>query len=296
MNISEGRDFEKLQSVARAIESVPGSYLLNCAEDPDHHRAVFTFVGRPSSIGQGALAAIRKAAALIDLTQHRGVHPRIGAVDVVPFVPLEGVTMEQCVGIAHALGQRVALELSIPVYFYGEAAQSPERRDLAYIRRGEFEQLLHEIRRDPSRSPDVGPARLHPQAGAVAIGARPLLIAFNVFLDTSDVKVARQIARRIREKNRGLPGVRALGFYLPTRKQVQVSTNVTDYRRAALVDVYDRVCEEASRLGAQAVSSEIVGLVPRGALPESSEQRLRLEKFHAGLLLENRLEEVLADR
>ncbi len=292
MNVSEGKDSAKLQAIAAEIEGAAESYLLSCAPDGDHHRAVYSFIGTPVSILAATFAAIHKAVDLIDLGNHRGVHPRIGAVDVVPFVPLKGVSMQKCVELARRLGKKVAHKLQIPVYLYERAALRPERRSLSQIRKGGFELLLHQVV-DPSRRPDFGPLRLHPSAGATVIGARDPLIAFNIYLNASEAGVAKKIAARIRETSRGLPGVRALGFLLPSRNQAQVSTNVTNYRQTPLLAVYEKVCEEASRLGYQVVSSEVIGLVPREALPNSVLRHLRLENFHPGLVLESRISEVL---
>lgn len=293
MNVSEGRDPAKLRAIAGAIQSVSGAFLLHWSADTDHHRAVFSFMGGLESIGVAAFAAARQAVSLIDLRTHRGVHPRMGAVDVVPFVPLNRVSLEQCVEIAVRLGEKVAADLGVPVYLYGRAARTPERENLAWIRRGEFESLMREIAEDPARRPDFGEARLHPTAGATAIGARDHLIAFNLYLNTDDQGVARKIAANIREARGGLPGVKALGFYLPRRGRAQVSVNITDYRRTSLLDVYEAVRRQARLWGAEVSGSEIVGLVPRAALPEAALEGLQLENFQANQILEDRLAEVL---
>lgn len=293
MNVSEGRDAEKLQAIASAIEAVADCRLLSYVADFDHNRAVFSSIGTISSVSTAAFEAIQKGMELIDLREHRGVHPRLGAVDVVPFVPLRNATMDDCVEIARHLGSKVASELDLPVYLYEYAALRPERRNLSEIRKGEFEQLLRQIETDPLRRPDFGPLRVHPSAGAVTIGARDLLIAFNIFLGTTDLAIARQIARSVRERDGGLPGIRALGLYLPMRNQAQVSTNVTRYHETSLLQVLERVNQEAARLGVEATSSEIVGLVPRDALPESAEAKLKLETFHPAQVLEDRIAEVL---
>ena len=293
MNISEGRDPTKLQAIAEAIEAVGESYLLSQASDPDHHRTVYSFIGTPASILPAAFATIEKAVDLIDLRTHRGVHPRIGAVDVVPFIPLKGVSMQKCVKLAHQLGKKVASQLQIPVYLYAEAAPHSQRRRLSRIRKGGFEELIHRVTSDPARSPDLGALRLHPSAGAMAIGARRLLVAFNIYLNSSEVQAAKEIAGRIRETGGGLPGVQALGFFLPSRNQAQVSINVTNYRQTPLLTVYEKVREEASQLGLQVVSSELIGLVPQEAFPDSTHELLQLENFHPGLVLENRISEIL---
>ena len=289
MNVSEGRDLSRLQKIAQSIQAVPDAFLLDCHADADHHRSVFSAIGTPASVAEAALAAVEAAVGLIDLRKHKGVHPRIGAVDVLPFVPIRDVSMEECICIAHETGREIARRWEIPVYFYGEAALTPSRRSLAEIRRGQFEGLSKEILENPRRRPDCGPSRLHPTAGAIAVGARIPLIAFNIYLDVPDPDPARQIAFRVREGGGGLPGIRALGLYLERRQGAQVSMNVTDYRTAGLVDVFNRVREEARRLGCDVASSEIVGLVPQDALPEDTVEHIHLEGFAASKVLENRI-------
>ena len=293
MNVSEGRDPRVISAVARALSDA-GASLLNVSSDPDHNRSVFSLVASRPVIEQAAFDAIRVAIGLIDLRRHSGAHPRIGAVDVVPFIPIEGVTMADCVALARHLGPRVANELGVPVYLYEEAALRRDLSQLPDIRRGGFEGLLKAVETDPARRPDFGGPRLHPSAGAVIIGARRLLIAFNVFLDTVDVGKARQIARAIREKDGGLPWVRALGFLLPSRGRAQVSVNLRDFRVTPLIEVWKKICEEASRLGVRPVSSELIGLAPAAALPPNPVEALRLQHFHAGLVLETRIREALA--
>ncbi len=296
MNISEGRVVAKIDAIANRIRSHSNSFLLNISSDPDHHRTVFSFIGTPASISDAAFAATTKAMALIDLTQHKGVHPRIGAVDVIPFVPVQGVSMDLCVKIAHRLAERIGRELQIPVYLYGEAAIRPACENLAHIREGEFEKLGGTIAQNPSRKPDFGPNRIHPTAGGVAVGARPTLIAFNVYLESSEVEIARGIAATIRERGGGLPGVRALGFHIAHRNQAQVSMNVTNYRQSSLVMIFDRICSEAHRLKVGVDSSEIVGLVPHDALGENAVEALRLKVFDPDQILENCIGRVLEDR
>ncbi|MFQ5739584.1 MAG: glutamate formimidoyltransferase [Acidobacteriota bacterium] len=294
-NISEGRNPETIAAIAEAIQKVPHAFLLDCSSDFDHHRSVYTFAGPPEPVSEAAFAAIRTAVERIDLRCHQGVHPRIGAADVVPLIPLRGVTMEECIELARLLGRKAAARLSLPVYLYQHAALNPGRRELAEIRRGGFERLREEICRDPKRQPDFGPPQLHPRAGATVIGARGLLIAFNIYLRTSDVSVARQIACQVRESGGGLPGVKALGFYLARRHQTQVSMNLTDFRRTPPAKVFERVRREGRKLKVDVDSSEIVGLVPEAALPPGLEIELRVENFHPGLILENRIEEALED-
>ncbi len=293
MNISEGRDEGKLRAIATVLQKSSSSYLLGYDSDPDHHRTVFSFIGTPRSIDRSAFLAIKTAVQLIDLRVHEGAHPRIGAADVVPFVPITGVSMPTCVQIARQLAGKVAQELDIPVYLYGAAAMRPERQNLAAIRRGGLKKLLHEIETNPSRQPDLGPHRLHPSTGATTIGVRGPLIAFNVYLDSPDAVAAQKIARRVRESNGGLPAVQALGFLITSRNQAQVSMNLTDYRRSSLWKAFRTVCTLAREFEIRVASSEIVGLVPRNALKGFSVNDLRLENFHPGLILENRIAEVI---
>ncbi|MDA2933763.1 glutamate formimidoyltransferase [Acidobacteria bacterium AH-259-D05] len=293
INISEGRDANKLEAIATEIEAIANSFLLSYSADRDHHRSVFSFIGTPCSIFDAAFAATKKAVQLIDLRRHRGVHPRIGAVDVIPFVPIQGVSMDQCVEIARRLGEKIGLELEIPVYLYAEAARSPDFQNLAVVRKGQFEELKKQIKTDPQKKPDFGPTRIHPTAGGIVVGARQPLIAFNVYLNSSDVGVARRIAARIRESEGGLPGVKALGFYIEHQGLVQVSMNVTDYRQTSLLEIFLRVREEAQQLQTEVVCSEIVGLIPQDALDEETIQTLRFEDFDQSQILETRIAEVL---
>ncbi len=293
MNVSEGRRRTVLGDIGAVIESTPHTFLLDVSADPDHNRTVFTFISTPQKIEEAAMKAIGKTVEAIDLRRHSGVHPRIGAADVVPFVPIEGVTIQECVELAHRLGNRVADELHVPVFFYEYAALRPERKNLAEIRRGGLEGLRRAIGEDPSRRPDVGPSRLHPTAGAAAIGVRDPLIAFNVYLETENVGAARRIARLIRERDGGLPAVKALGLFIKRRGQAQVSMNLTDFRRTSPAVAFQRILEEADRCGVRVACSELIGLAPRAALPEGSEKALRIENFDARMILENRIEEAL---
>ncbi len=290
-NFSEGRDEAVVAELARAADSVPGAAVLDVHRDASHHRSVITLAGEPAAVAEAAFRSVQAATRLIDLRSHAGEHPRIGAADVVPFVPLEGVSMERCVELARATGRRIAGELDVPVYLYGEAARSPERRTLAAIRRGGFEGLARAIRTDGSRAPDLGPARLHPTAGATAVGARPVLVAYNVLLDTDRVEVAREIAREIRASGGGLPAVQALGFSVDGR--AQVSTNLLDVDTTPPVAVFDEVRERAARRGLEVAGSEIVGLIPARALPPDPERRLRLGEPAGPHVLERRIEEAL---
>ena len=292
MNVSEGRDTLKLETIARKIEAVPSAFLLDHSADPDHHRTVFSFIGTPSSIFDASFAAVKKAGQLIDMREHQGVHPRIGAVDVVPFVPVQNVSMKECVAVAHRLGKKISQTLQIPVYFYAEAALSPDREHLSGIRKDQFEGLHVRIKSDPRRKPDLGPCRLHPTAGATAIGARQPLIAFNIYLNTSDVGQARKIAGLIRESGGGLAGVKALGLYIERKGLAQVSMNVTHYRKTSLLKIFKKVQKEARRLQTEPVWSEIIGLVPRDAINPRTIGTLHLESFHSGQILENKIAEV----
>lgn len=264
--------------------------VLNRHIDPDHNRSVITFVAPPEVIIDAALRAVAAAAQLIDLRKHAGEHPRIGATDVLPFVPVSGVTIEQCVAIAHEAGKRIWRELSIPVYFYERAALRPDRKRLEHVRGKGFEWLRNEIRTNPERRPDVGDPKLHESAGAIAVGARPFLIAFNVNLCTDDLSIAQKISRVVRERDGGLPFVKALGFELKSRGLVQVSMNLIDYEQTTIAMAFDAVYAEANRLGVEIAGAEIVGLVPRAALDRSAAYFPLIENFHETLVLEKLLE------
>lgn len=285
-NFSEGRRQEIIDQIVQAIAGVEEVRVLDVEWDADHNRSVVTFAGSPGGVEEAAFRAIETAARLIDMDEHRGEHPRIGATDVVPFVPIRGVTMADCVAIARRLGERVGKELGIPVYLYGEAATRPERQDLAYIRRGEYEGLKESIATDPDRAPDFGPARLG-KAGATVIGARPPLIAYNVYLSTDDVRIAKKIARAVRHSSGGLRYVKALGLLVQGR--AQVSMNLTDYRRTPIPRVMELIRREAARYGVSVVSSEIVGLVPEEALLDAALYYLQLDGFSCDRILERRL-------
>lgn len=287
-NIAEGRDPGVVRAVAEAFTSAGGT-LLDVSSDADHHRSVITFAGLPSEVVEGAVRGARAAQQAIDLTRHRGAHPRMGATDVVPFVPLGRATMGHAVAAAERAAERIASELGIPTFLYGEAARAPARRDLAWVRKGEFEGLSQSVPTDPERVPDFGPRRLHPTAGASAVGARFFLIAYNVNLDTRDLTVAKRIAKEIREKDGGLPGVKALGFDLAERGLVQVSMNLVDYRRTSPAQVYDVIAAKAAALGVEVVESELVGLIPEAAVPPGFAERVRLAGFHADQVVEQRL-------
>lgn len=288
-NFSEGRDPARVEEIAAAITSVPGVVLLDREMDSDHNRSVLTFAGPPEAVLEAAFRGVERAVALIDLNRHEGVHPRIGAADVVPFVPIEGVTMEDCVRLAERLGEAVWQRLGVPVYFYEAAARRPDRVNLENIRRGQFEGLREEVLSNPDRAPDVGEPRLHPTAGAVVIGARKFLIAYNINLGTADVEIAKKIARAIRFSSGGFRYVKAMGVPLASRNLAQVSMNLTDFEQTPVHRVFEAVRTEAARYGVDIVGSEIVGLIPRRAIEMAADFYLRCENFSSDLVLENRL-------
>jgi glutamate formiminotransferase len=261
--------------------------------DADHNRSVITFAGSPRAVAEAAVRGVIKAVELIDLTRHEGVHPRVGAADVVPFVPVEGVTLKDCVELAHLVGEEIWAKAGVPVYFYEAAAKVPDRVRLENVRRGQFERLREEVRTIPARRPDVGLPELHPTAGATVVGARKFLIAYNVNLATSDVSVASRIARKIRASSGGFQHVKALGLTLASRGQVQVSMNLTDYELTPMHVVYEAIRREAALAGVDVADSEIVGLIPRTALEEAARAALRIDGFHPSVVLENRIADVL---
>lgn len=278
--------------MAQAIRSVETACVLDTHIDPDHNRSVITFVAAPEMIVEAAVRAVGLAAELIDMRGHTGVHPRLGATDVLPFIPISGITMADCVTLAHTAGARIARELSIPVYFYERAALRPERVNLEDVRRGALELLREQIAVEPSRAPDVrppGPLRVHETAGAIAIGARPFLIAFNINLGTADVLIARKIARAVRARGGGLPFIKALGFELSTRELAQVSMNIVNYEVTGVAAAYEAVRREAAAAGVEIVSTELVGLIPEQALDREAEYFRKLENFSEDKVLEHRL-------
>jgi len=290
-NFSEGRRPEVLDAIVAAMAAVEGVRLLDREMDADHNRAVVTIVGEPEAVLEGAFRGVAKARDLIDLRTHKGEHPRMGATDVVPFVPVAGVTMDDCAELARRLGRRVGDELGIPVFLYEAAATRPDRENLADVRKGQFEGLAHEIGTNPARDPDFGPRKIHPSAGALAVGARQFLVAYNINLGTTDLSIAKAIAKAIRHANGGLRYVKAMGFELQDRGIVQVSINMVDFRGTPLFRVFEMVKSEAERYGVPVVGSEIVGLVPGDALIDCAQFYLRLENFTKGQVLENRLSE-----
>ena len=285
-NFSEVRRPEIVEQIVQPIATVSHVRVLDVESDADHNRSVITFMGQSTAVEEAAFRAIGRAAELIDMAQHTGGHPRMGATDVVPFVPVSGVSMEECVEIARRLGKRVGEELSIPVYLYEEAATRPERRNLAHIRRGEYEAIRVEAGSVATREPDFGPRELG-TAGATAIGARAPLIAFNVYLNTDDVKIAKAIAKSIRHSSGGLRHVKALGLLVEGR--AQVSMNLTNYAKTPILLIMDLIRSEAARWGAAVVESEIVGLAPADALIDAALSALQLHGFQSEQILENRV-------
>ncbi|CAN5288301.1 hypothetical protein BH18ACI2_BH18ACI2_15540 [soil metagenome] len=289
-NFSEGRKTETVARLCDVIESVGRAWVLDTHVDADHNRSVITFVAEPESVVEAAVRAARVAVELIDLRRHVGQHPRIGALDVLPFVPVRGVEMAVCVALAHEAGERIWQELGVPVYFYESAARRSERANLENVRpRGGFELLREEIGVRPERAPDVGEARLHESAGACAVGARPLLVAYNINLQTAEVEIARRITRVVRGRDGGLRYLKALGFELPGRGLTQVSMNLVRFERTSLHHAFAAVKQEAARWGVAVVGSEIVGLVPQAALDAAAEYCLQIENYGPESVLENRI-------
>ncbi len=282
-NFSEGRDAGVIDAIARAITDVPGVALLDRHADPDHNRAVMTFAGPPQEVGAAAFGAVRAAVGLIDLNRHQGVHPRIGAADVVPFVPLRGVGMDAAVAVAEETAQRIWRELCVPVYLYEYAAHLPEHSRLEQVRR--------EVRSNPERRPDLGGPQFHPTAGATVAGARKLLVAYNINLRTADIEIARRVARAVRASSGGLPGVKALGLYLPSRGMAQVSMNLTNYKLTPPQRAFEVVRVEAARWGAELAGAELIGLVPELALAAGSEWLDQVANRARNPILERRLAE-----
>ncbi len=287
-NFSDGRRPEVVAAIVAAIAAVPGATVLDQTSDADHNRSVITFAGEVEPVAEAAFQAVRCAAELIDMNEHTGQHPRVGATDVLPFVPLSGATLEQCVALARAVGQRIGDELGIPVYLYEAAATRPERAALPNLRKGEYEGLRDAIGSDPSRAPDFGPARLG-SAGATIVGARQPLIAYNVYLNTADVSIAKQIAKSIRGSSGGLRGVRALGLLVDGR--AQVSMNLVDFHTTPVHRVVELVAREAAAYGALIAESELIGLIPEDALIDAARYYLRLHKMTDDQLLERRVRE-----
>jgi glutamate formiminotransferase/formiminotetrahydrofolate cyclodeaminase len=293
-NFSEGRDAARVEAIVAAMKDGTGVWILDREMDPDHNRSVVTLAGEPEAVAEAVLRGVGRAAELIDLREHQGAHPRLGATDVVPFVPVQGITLEECVALAHRVGREIWERYRIPVYFYEAAALRADRVNLEDVRRGQFEGLREEVLRNPERAPDVGGPALHPSAGATIVGARKFLIAYNINLGTSDLSVARNIARAVRFSSGGLRFVKAMGVELTTRGIVQVSMNLTDFEQTPIYRVFELVRREAERYGVAVVGSEIVGLVPGRALEMAADFYLRLEHFQPEQIFERRLAAALA--
>ena len=289
-NFSEGRRPEVIEAITAEVKNIPGVKLLDVKADASHNRVVVTFVGEPQAAKQAAFNACKKAAELIDMEKHHGEHPRIGATDVIPFIPVKNMTMEECVQLADELAQEIAEKLEIPVYLYEEAAKISTRKALPDIRKGQYEGLKTEIGK-PERRPDYGPARLHPSAGATVVGARQFLIAYNINLDTSDVQIAKKIANCIREAKGGYRYVRAMGVSVQVggRDVAQVTINMVNYQGTPLFRVFETVKSEAARYGVNVIGSEIIGLTPMQALLDVAEFYLRLDGFDRKQVLEDNL-------
>jgi len=285
-NFSEGRDKSKIDAILDAMK-MDGVYLLDREMDADHNRCVITLVGDPVNIAEAAIRGVGKAAELIDLTKHTGAHPRLGAADVIPFIPIEGATLEDCVAIARRVGEEIWQRYKVPVYLYESAAQRPDRQNLENVRRGQFEGIREEVKTNPDRRPDFGGAVLHPTAGATVVGARKFLVAYNVYLNTPDVEIAKKIGKAVRFSNGGLRYVKGMG--VSVRGLAQVSMNLTDTDKTPIARVFEYVKREAARYGVLPLSSEIVGLIPKKALEDAAEWFLQVENFDSSLILENRL-------
>jgi glutamate formiminotransferase / formiminotetrahydrofolate cyclodeaminase len=292
-NFSEGRDKAKVDAIVDAMK-ISGVYLLDREMDADHNRCVITLVGEREAIQEAAIRGVGKAAELIDLTTHAGAHPRMGASDVVPFIPIDGVTIEDCVAMANHVGEEIWKRYQIPVYLYESAARIPERQGLENIRRGQFEGIRAEIATNPARRPDIGEPRIHPTAGATVVGARKFLVAYNIFLNTPDVEIAKKIAKAVRFSNGGMRFVKGAGFLV--RGLAQVSMNLTDFEQTPIHRVFELAKREAARYGVTPVSSEIVGLIPKKALEQAAEWFLQVENFDSSLILENRLAAVMGGK
>lgn len=290
-NISEGRRREVVEDVAAAVAG-PGRQVIDLSLDPDHNRSVITIVGEPDGLAEGVLSLVRRAVERIDLREHHGEHPRMGAVDVIPFIPVRGATMDDCVRLSRTIGKRIAEEIDLPVYLYERSATNAARRNLATIRKGEFEGFAAKIAL-PEWEPDFGPKEIHPSAGVVAVGAREFLIAYNINLATSDLAVAKEIASAVRSSSGGLRYVKALGFPLAEKRIVQVSMNLTNFKKTPILRVFDLVKREAERRGVLVAGSEIVGTLPRQALYDVASAALQIEGFSSQLVLEERIESAL---
>jgi glutamate formiminotransferase / formiminotetrahydrofolate cyclodeaminase len=293
-NFSEGRDPAKVDAIVQAMRSVGGVYVLDRGMDADHNRCVITLAGDPDAVGEAAILGAGKAMELIDMTEHKGAHPRVGATDVIPFIPIEGVTIEDCVALARRVGGEIWKRHRIPIFFYEAAATRPDRMNLENVRKGQFEGLREELKKNHDRQPDIGEPKLHPTAGVTVVGARKFLIAYNVNLNTPDVGIANKIAKAIRFSSGGLRYVKSMGVELKARNLAQVSINLTDFEQTPMHRVYEMVKREAQRYGVMPVGSEIVGLVPKKAIEMSADYFLQLENFSPLQVFENKLGAVLS--
>ena len=283
-NFSEGKNKETINAILESITSISDITLLNYSSDIDHNRSVVTFTGPPEKVTEAAFQATKTAAKLIDLNKHKGVHPRIGATDVIPLIPLKGISFEECIKYAKELGERIGEELKIPVYLYGKAAQKEERKNLANIRNGGYENLKKEIEEDPGKAPDFGPKFLGP-AGATVVGVRNILIAFNVNLKTDDVSIAKKIAQTIRFSNNGLKYIKALGLKLENTNFVQVSMNLTNYKETPPQTVFNLIKKEVEKYGVEILESELIGLIPEDALQGTTPEELKIKNFNQSKIL-----------
>lgn len=286
-NFSEGRRISVINKIADSAKKIKGIRVLDVEWDKSHNRSLATILGAPSDVLKASFEMVKTATKLIDMRKHNGEHPRIGATDVVPFIPVSGTTIKECVLLSNKLAKRVAEELKIPVYMYEASAKRKDRINLADVRRGEYEGLKEEIEKNPQRKPDYGPSKMHPTAGAIVIGARKYLVAYNVNLDTKDVEIAKRIAGKIREKDGGLPGVKALGFKVG--RFAQVSMNLVDFEKTNFDDAYRAIEKEAKRLKVKIRNSEIYGMIPLEALSRAAKNSFKVEGFKSDQILEKRL-------
>ncbi len=293
-NFSEGRDPAKVEAIVAALSSVPGVYVLDREMDADHNRCVVTLAGEPEAVAEAAILGTGKAMELIDLTKHTGAHPRVGATDVLPFIPIDGLTIEDCVALARRVGNEIWKRYRIPVFFYEAAATRPDRVNLENVRRGQFEGLREDLKKNHDRQPDIGEPKLHPTAGVTVVGARKFLVAYNVNLNTADISIANKIAKAIRFSSGGLRYVKSMGVELKARNLAQVSINLTDFEQTPMHRVYEMVKREAERYGVMPVGSEIVGLVPKKAIEMAADFFLQLENFSPAQVFENKLADALS--
>jgi glutamate formiminotransferase len=293
-NFSEGRDKSRVDALIQTMSKVPGVWVLDHEMDADHNRCVITLAGEPDAVAEAAILGTGKAVELIDMNEHRGAHPRVGATDVVPFIPVEGVTLEDCVALARNVGQEIWRRYRIPIFFYEAAATRPDRVHLENVRRGQFEGMKEELKKNHDRQPDVGEPKMHPTAGVTVVGARKFLVAYNVNLNSPDVSIANKIAKAIRFSSGGLRYVKSMGVELKARNLAQVSINLTDYEQTPMHRVYEMVKREAQRYGAIPVGSEIVGLVPKKAIEMAADYFLQLENFSPSQVFENKLAAALS--